>query len=111
MALVCDWSKIENVNDLNWDTTQAIAFATMLIGMGSITEKNYREFYTRMKMYSDATDGVGWANLTLDTIKKRIGLKVNVLDTTPLKWNKRLGQIVRDRVVRDLRNAEREEEE
>ena len=111
MALECDWREIENWDDLNWETTQSIAFATMLIGMGSITEKNYREFYTRMKMYSNATDGVGWADLTLDTIKKRIGLKVNVMDTTPLKWNKRLGQIVRERVSRDLRNAEREEEE
>ena len=67
MALECDWREIENWDDLNWDTTQAIAFATMLIGMGSITEKNYREFYTRMKMYSNATSGT-WDDLTLDTI-------------------------------------------
>ena len=39
MALVCDWSKIENWDDLNWDTTQAIAFATMLIGMFFINDK------------------------------------------------------------------------
>ena len=110
MALVCDWSKIENWDDLNWDTTQAIAFATMLIGMGSITEKNYREFYTRMKMYSNATSGT-WDDLTLDTIKKRIGLEVNVNDITPLKWNKTLGRIIRDRVNLDLRQAKREEEE
>tara|TARA_R110001599_G_scaffold251011_3_gene450878 strand:- start:1133 stop:1465 length:333 start_codon:yes stop_codon:yes gene_type:complete len=110
MPLVCDWNKIENVNDLNWDTTQAIAFATMLIGMGSITEKNYREFYTRLKMYSNATSGT-WDDLTLDTIKKRIGLEVNVNDITPLKWNKTLGRIIRDRVNLDLRQAKREEEE
>jgi uncharacterized protein YkwD len=103
MALCVDWNDIEDFDSLDWETTQGLAFASMVIGMGSITEKNYVEFYTRLMMWRHVSGH--WADLTLDVVKARIGMKMNVSDTTPLKWNKRLGEIARDRVVQEMQEA------
>jgi hypothetical protein len=56
--------------------TQNIIFSTIAVGMGTITEENYIEFYIRNKIWDlthHMTDGI-----SLEDIKKHIGLRTNV---------------------------------
>ena len=87
--------------------TEVLIFATMVIDLGEITEKNCIEFYTRMMMYS-MINGC-YDSITLEDVKAHIGLKTNVPDKTKAKWNRRFGLMARDRVELTMRWKEREE--
>ena len=87
--------------------TEVLIFATMVIDLGEITEKNCIEFYTRKMMYS-MINGC-YDSITLEDVKAHIGLKTNVPDKTKAKWNRRFGLMARDRVELTMRWKEREE--
>lgn len=75
-------------------TTQTLIFATMSVGLGSITEKNAEEFYRRLAWVE--RDGAfrrsseGDVPFTLEDVKAHIGMTTNVSDETKSKWNKRM---------------------
>ena len=87
--------------------TEALIFATMTIDLGEITQKNHIEFYTRMMMYKFINPNI-YKSITLDDVIAHIGLTTNVMNTTPLKFNKKLGLMARDRIGWDIDCEQRE---
>lgn len=88
--------------DLNVET-KSLVFGSMGIGIGSITKSNYLDFYARWKViekfdssfYVYATF-VGnekiYHHLTLDVVKKHIGLSTNVGFESATKWAQRISK-------------------
>ena len=73
--------------------TQTIVFMSAAIGMGTITKKNWKEFYIRSEIMNKLKGpfmfkgGEGYA-LTPGDIYRRIGLRTNVTFTTKAAWRK-----------------------
>ncbi len=104
--------------------TNAIIWRTMSVDIGDITEKNYREFFVRSKVYSalhgadcpmmrrkeGTKDDWEGADFTLEEIKKHIGLHTNVINTTRKQWIKRETRYARrefdERIQSSIRHAE-----
>lgn len=69
--------------------TKSIVFMTMAIGMGEITEKNYREWFERASSV-EAVHGPMILSydqqfITLEDVMRHIGLSTNVFPKTPRK--------------------------
>lgn len=62
--------------------TEGLIWATILVGMGTITEENAEEFYHRLQFVNRLDKEPD--NITLTTIQEHIGLRTNVSD---LSWN------------------------
>jgi hypothetical protein len=75
-------------------TTHTLIFATMAVGLGSITEKNAEEFYRRLAWVERGgafrRSAEGDVPFTLDEVRAHIGMTTNVSDETKTKWNKRM---------------------
>lgn len=68
---------------------QTIIFGTMATGMGKITEQNYGKWYYRYRLFSQSIDGSDECYLTLDMVRKMIGLSTNVFpEETDHKFHK-----------------------
>ncbi len=89
-------------DDLNVET-KSLVFGTMSIGIGHITEKNYLDFYARWKvlekmdpsfyLYSTFIDSQKmYHHLTVDVVKKHIGLATNVSYESNTKWSERMSR-------------------
>lgn len=76
-----DWQEL--VTDAHTGMTTNIVFATMAIGIGHITEKNWQEFAARLRM--SPIDGIADAD-----VKHYIGLRTNVSYEPTAKWLKRM---------------------
>ena len=82
--------------------TEALIWLTMTIGISDITHKNYEEFHRRLLEYdifSDSTPvrtkGIGNRHITLEEIRKHIGLSTNAgSELTRAAWEKRLKEIL-----------------
>jgi hypothetical protein len=94
MALTTDIRKCNNweelVTDENYPLTEKIYFLTMVTGLGEITDTNYGEFYSRVKVYAAIN---GDNSITLDNIKRRIGLVTNVSNCTTSQFLKRMNEL------------------
>jgi len=81
-------------------STENLIFLTMVVGMGSITEDNYKEFYKRVALYEGLrgpvqlrlNDGGHYVEVpyTLEDIRQHIGLRTNVSEEKPAAWRKRI---------------------
>ena len=89
--------------------THALIFLTMSVGMGAITEKNWTEFYARVRAEEKLhgarrtqklVDGK-WVDcpITAQDVKDHIGLSTNVSRMTEAQWRKSL----LERFVRDAK--------
>lgn len=67
--------------------TTAIIWATMAVGLGEITEKNFEEFYRRLHLWEHSVQSfLSWGQdkdyanryITYDEVKAHIGLRTNV---------------------------------
>jgi hypothetical protein len=85
LSAIKDWEDIKT--DEEWPTTNVCIFLTMHTGIGSWTEANAAEVYSRAKLLErlygaflfDTTDGKHtevW--LSTEDIRRRIGLRTNV---------------------------------
>lgn len=87
MSLDWEISKCEDWLDLKseaqWPITQAILFETMSVGMGEITEKNWKAFYTRSLLIRRLLQ---IDPLSPSDIKRRVGLYTNVSFQSTAKW-------------------------
>jgi hypothetical protein len=88
--------------DLNVET-KSLVFGSMSVGIGSITNKNYLDFYARWKVLEKLSRSfylystfVGneknYQYLTLDVVKKHIGLATNVGFESQTKWSDRIAK-------------------
>lgn len=101
MALNWNVAKVENYKELFDNTDEGrmiepystIVIATMLVGINEITEKNYEKFYNRIHLiesiegpyfYKDSEPSY----ITLEDIKRLIGLHTNASNKTKLQFLK-----------------------
>ncbi|RLA60644.1 MAG: hypothetical protein DRQ89_12530 [Epsilonproteobacteria bacterium] len=93
--------------------TNALIWATLGIGLSSITEANYVEFHMRMAM-EDAFDGGrihessedAPRSVTLAEVHQHIGLSTNVAKEAPTKW---YGKRLKRQKCAESRRVEKEE--
>ena len=101
-----DWNitACENYEELtteeNWAVTSSIVLATMSAGMGEITSQNAPEFFARLH----AADL--WPGLTMETVRRYVGLKTNVSTETEAAWSKRT---MKSRLRSELEKAQRQD--
>ena len=103
------WIKNEKGEDILNGLTEVVIFATIFVGMSSITEKNYKGFHKRLKEFEVATGMKGLLidnrngtegkerkerMPTLEEIKLHIGLKTNAGEQTTKKWHSNIKRIV-----------------
>ena len=82
---------------------QAYAFMSIIIGLGAITEKNYRKWFTRY-MIVEKLNGPYFDNgiqLTLPDVKKHIGMIANVSDESDAVFLKRTQKIFFECTVKE----------
>lgn len=99
MSLNVDARSIKAEFDLSNPLTVLLAHMMMVLGMGEISEKNHVDVFTRLDFYQrlfangdmlkSGTPGSD-RNFTLQDVKDRIGLKVNVMQETDAKFIGRL---------------------
>jgi hypothetical protein len=105
-----DPTLLTDADKLEWAKTEHIIFASLVTGLGKtygITEENHVELFVRFSAYEHAVDGPvtsytgegtktvkHW--LTLEDIRKRIGLRTNASPLTDAQFERRLGQILLD---------------
>ena len=117
MPLHYDYSKIKESTktwepDENWDgegeplgyTTEvlnSLIWTTMSVGMDKISEKNWKDFYTRMKiMGKDRSllrkdeNGGYTVPISAQEVKDHIGLMTNATTLTKLQFLKRAYRVV-----------------
>jgi hypothetical protein len=81
---------------------QSMCFATIPVGISSVTAANYREFYRR---YSVMNIAYGHENyLTLALVEKFIGLKTNASSKTISAFNKDVLAVIERRVLENTRS-------
>lgn len=108
MSLNWDATKAEHWDELEWSTKETLIFSTMAVDYGEVTEKNYEDFYKRYVMFCTATGQERY--LTLDDVRKAIGLHANVSTSTPAAYRKRLAGII-ERHAEDVIWSEKRQED
>lgn len=93
----------ELLSDENRQTTQAMIFATIGVGIGTITADNWPEFYVRLKASGYWNDG-GEPRLTPELVYRYIGLRTNVPDESRTGW---LNRVIGSRMDADIEQARR----
>lgn len=109
MSLNYDLTEVLGRNKIDNETLQAIIFITMAVGLGEITEKNYKEFFERVKIVETVCGpvrSVGY--LALEDIQKMVGLKTNVFPTTSRKkFEANMSKSALQRMIRDREKTEK----
>ena len=79
----------KETNDLDYtESTKYLAWVSMAIGIGEITEKNYLQVYFRHAFLCQVNGNK--CPITLQDVKNNIGLKTNVRYETKGKWKNRI---------------------
>ena len=88
----CDnWEELTD-NQPELDKTHALVFATMNIGMGSITEKNYKKFYQRYLVQLPMLWEQPRPEINLEDVRRRIGLTTNASKKSDVAFQKEIGR-------------------
>ena len=94
ISKVANWEQVsmDSKNGKEAWITQALIWATMQIGMSSITEKNADEFYMRIALVQSEHPLIRDADgnpvlITLENIKRRIGFWTNASDIPRVRWD------------------------
>ena len=111
------WIKNEKEEDILNGLTEVVIFATIFVGMSSITEKNYKGFHKRLKEFEVASGMKGLLvenkngtegkerkerMPTLEEIKLHVGLKTNAGEQTSKKWHSNIKRIVTETAVSNI---------
>ena len=76
----CDsWELL--VKEDQWPITEGLIHWMMVVGFGSITEKNWGKVFARLEMMNKG-------NFTVDDVYDRIGLSTNCTELTDAQWAK-----------------------
>lgn len=104
MSLNYDLRDIDRFEKLNPGLTQCMCFACMFVGIGEITEENHERVAARIRDWQKLNypmmnravtrpDGTTYGKsipITIDQVKRYIGLKLNVGYMTPAAFGKQL---------------------
>lgn len=122
MSLDWDVTKVHNYQEIKtdeeWPITYGLIFLTMSIGIREITEENCREVLTRIrcieKVYGPTFQKPGQDGgppeprpVTIEDIKRRIGLKTNVNLMTKLQFLKNISSVMYDNIMQVVEYEER----
>ena len=72
--------------------TKYLAWGSMAIGIGEITQINYKDVYLRHLFMNKLSAYTNEMPITLDDVRKNIGLKPNVVNETKSKWLNRISK-------------------
>ena len=72
--------------------TKYLAWGSMAIGIGEITQINYKDVYLRHLFMNKLSTISNVMPVTLDDVKKNIGLKTNVTHESKAKWLSRISK-------------------
>lgn len=117
MALSYDLTRIKNKDEVCFEdgrmnvVTECLIFATMSVGLGSITEKNWKKFLARMVVlekidgaYAKTSDGNPHFVATPENVYSHIGLKCNVADITDAAFRKNVFEMLERDIAYSLRD-------
>jgi hypothetical protein len=83
----------EDGDDNEWVISEVLIWASMGVGLGRITEKNWMDFYARLKFYESLSGSfIVGHDITPEDVYKRIGLSTNVSDETEHKFITRIAK-------------------
>jgi len=100
MSLTVDTRSVKNhekvcyvgskeTNDLDYtESTKYLAWVSMAIGIGKITNENYHKVYFRHAFLCQVNGNE--CPITLQDVKNNIGLETNVSSETKGKWKNRI---------------------
>lgn len=97
MSLNWNLEKVKDFKEISeggeWRITDTLIWATMGVGINRITEENYVEFYARLHLQELLWGTYMMENgkskyITLEDVKRRIGLSTNVSNLTRSQFNK-----------------------
>jgi hypothetical protein len=92
---VADYEQLHS-DDRQWSITEHLIWHTMAVQMGSITEKNWKQFAKRYFAYHLVNQTPDNGKVTVADIKRRIGLSTNSGTSSDTKFAKYLA----DRALR-----------
>ena len=72
--------------------TKYLAWGSMGIGIGEITQLNYKEVYLRHLFMTKLSAYSNEMLITLEDVRKNIGLKTNVTHESKAKWLNRISK-------------------
>ena len=72
--------------------TKYLAWGSMAIGIGEITQINYKDVYLRHLFMNKLSAYTNEMPVTLEDVRKNIGLKTNVVNETKSKWLNRISK-------------------
>ena len=121
MALTWDLTEIKDAKELSWVpakqekgkvelgvVTHTLIWASMLIGMNIITEKNSKEFHRRLIEF-EVVHGAGMLiedgknrQPTLTEVQAHAGLKTNAVVMEGRKWGNNLKRLVKEEANRRI---------
>lgn len=93
--------------DAEWVKTETLVWATMRVGLSSITEANATKFAARL-FASNRLYGIT-SNVTLADIRRRVGLRTNATDWSDAKFRANLARILMDDAARQVAEQDRAE--
>ena len=95
-----------------WKIAYALIWGTMSVGMHSIDEKDWEEFYTRAHIVQTIHGGWIWddvtkrtRHVTADEVRSFIGLRTNVTNQTNAQFKNRIDRALRDQATQMLQMA------
>jgi hypothetical protein len=92
--------------------TDTLIWGTMIVGMGSITAKNWKKFYYRISFMEKMVGAYRYSQvrgpiyLTPKDIQDHIGLHTNAVTETEAKWLKRVYELHAERCDRIIKDEE-----
>jgi hypothetical protein len=99
-------------SDEGWALAHALIWGTMSVGMHSIDEKDWEEFFTRAHIVQTIHGGWLWdketqkaRHVTANEIRSFIGLRTNVTNQTNAQFKNRIDRALRDQAQQMLRMA------
>ena len=100
MALTWDITKVDNwklkrKSKKNKSVLDILIWATLIIGVGKITQKNYKKFFARLTAYEHLHGAFLYSGkkpyyITLQDVIMWIGLSTNASDCSASAFEKRL---------------------
>ena len=89
-----------------WAKSETLIWASMAIGMSTITEDNWPEFWARFDYY-DRLVRINYSSVTATDVLRRVGLSTNADDRTESQFIKRLSTTLLQDARRDALNEEK----
>ena len=108
MSLNFNFAKVADhealhADDRQWSITEHLIWHTMAVQMSAITEKNWRQFVIRYFAWHNLHGTSEKGKVSVEDIKRRIGLCTNAPNRTDAQFRKTLAESVMEAGLRKMR--------